>query len=65
MDEPVPQIRIALALLVGLTTLGYGAYTYVTQASTSDTAQPALVMGAGAVIFLSGVIRWGYRNRKL
>jgi len=65
MDDPIPQIRIVLALVVGLVTMGYGAYSYVTQTAASGTADPFVVMGAGAVIFLGGAVRWGSRIGKL
>ena len=65
MDEPIPQIRIVLALVVGLATMGYGAYNYLTQAAAAGTTEPVVVMGFGAVIFLGGAFRWGYRIVKL
>lgn len=65
MDEPIPQIRIALALIVGLATFSYGVYQYLNQAPTPDTGDPLVVMGGGVVIFLLGVIRWGRRRKKL
>lgn len=65
MDEPIPQIRIVLALVVGLATMGYGAYSSLTQAATPGTAEPFVVMAAGAVIFLGGAFRGGYRIVKL
>jgi hypothetical protein len=65
MDEPIPQIRIVLALVVGLVTIGYGAYSYLAQTNASGTADPSVVMGAGAVVFLGGAVRWGYRMVKL
>ncbi len=63
--EPIPQIRIVLALVVGLVVMGYGVYSYVTQSGASGTADPFVVMGTGAVIFFSGAFRWGYRVVKL